>query len=354
MISHSTSSTVAVPHRLLWELCDAVLRSRSVREDVRRHVCDAIVQTSLRAVDSHGIELFPHYVEAVDGGRINPNPAYAFEQTGASTGRLNADNAFGHAAGGEAMLKAMAMARNSGMGAVAVFNSTHFGAAAYFSLLASHADLIGMSFTHSTPHMLTYGGVRTFFSTNPICFSAPCEGEEPFCLDMATSLSTWNRIRRLGAEGSSIPPDWGCDAAGNPTTEPDKVATLLPIGGYKGFGLAMMVDILCGLLTGMPFGSAISSMYDVPIGQKRHLGHFFMAMDIGRFTEVATFKRRLKEMMDAVRSEPRKDPDTPILVAGDPEKIACAERAKSGIPLPKETYERLLTLAREVGFTMPM
>jgi ureidoglycolate dehydrogenase (NAD+) len=325
------------------------LKSRSVREDVRQHVCESLIQTSLRGVDSHGLELLPHYIRAIDAGRINPDPRYRYTATAPSTGKLDADHTFGHAAGAEGMLKAIELARVSGMGAVAVYNSTHFGAAAYFSLLASAQNMIGMSFTHSTPHMLTYGGVRPFFSTNPICFSAPCQ-EEPFCLDMATTLATWNRLSPYRASRKQIPSDWACDAEGNPTTDPNQVAALLPIGGYKGFGLSMMVDILCSLLTGMPFGRNVTQMYAEPIGQKRYLGHFFMAIDIARFTDIDTFKKRLQEMMDAVRNEPAKDPESPIMVAGDPEKANYAIRTEMGIPVFRRTYEKFREIAQDIGF----
>lgn len=343
---------ITVHHHALRDFCSAALKSRSVREDVRQHVCDSLIQTSLRGVDSHGIELLPHYIRAIDAGRINPDPKYRFTISAPSTATLDADHTFGHAAGADGMIKAIELARGSGMGAVAVYNSTHFGAAAYFALLASSQDMIGMSFTHSTPHMLSYGGIRPFFSTNPICFSAPCR-EEPFCLDMATTLATYNKILMYKAKGMNIPVDWASDADGNPTIDPNQIGALLPIGGYKGFGLSMMVDILCGLLTGMPFGGDVSTMYGEPISQKRHLGHFFVAIDISRFTTVDIFKKQLQDMMDAVRSEPAKNPEEPVMVAGDPEKKSFAIRIKTGIPISGVVYEKLLRISAEIGFQLP-
>ena len=349
----SAGPHVLVPHDALASFCGKLLAWKNVREDVRRHVVASLVQTSLRGVDSHGIELLPHYIRALDAGRINPNPRYGFKQTAPASGLLDADHSFGHAAGGEAMGHAITMARSAGMAAVVVRCSSHFGAAAYFSLLAAGSDMIGISCTHSTPHMLSYGGVRPYFSTNPIAFAAPCSGEEPFCLDMATAMTTYNRVLEYKRQGKRLPADWGADAAGEPTMDPDKVLSMLPIGRYKGFGLAMMVDILCSCLSGMPFGGHISLMYGDDVSQRRNLGHFVMAIDIGRFTPVAEFKSRLREMMDEVRSEPAKDPAVPVMVPGDPEKKASLVRGREGVPVSGFVWDQLSSTAKQAGIPLP-
>jgi len=343
-------SEVIVPHGVLERFCSAALSSRGVREDVREHVVRSLTETSLRGVDSHGLELLPHYVRALDSGRINPVPAYRFDETSPSTARLDADHTFGHAAGAEAMSRAVDLARASGTGAVAVFNSTHFGAAAYFAFIAARANMIGMSFTHADSLMLSYGGSRPFFGTNPICFAAPIEGEDPFCLDMATTRVSWNKVRRHREAGLRLPPGWACDDRGEPTSEPASAAALLPIGDYKGFGLAMIVEILCSLLTGAPNGRDILRMYADPIDQKRYLGHFFIAIDVARFEDVAIFKRRLRALIDAVRSEPPKSGDTPVMVPGDPEKRKLSRRLLEGIPISRAIFEEYRAIGGAIGF----
>lgn len=343
---------VTVPSEKLKDFCIAVLKSRFVKDDVIYHVSESLIQTSLRGVDSHGIELLPHYIRAVDSGRINPNPTYNYRATAPSTGVVDADHTFGHAAGAEGMLKAVDLARTSGIGAVSVYNSTHFGAAAYFSLLASKQDMIGISFTHADSLMLSYSGVRPFFGSNPLCFSAPCEGEDPFCLDMSTTLVNWNKLRRYKGMGKDVPSDWACDTKGKPTTNPDDAVSLLPIGGYKGFGLSMMIDILCSLLSGMPFGRDIVKMYADPIEKRRHLGHFFMAIDIARFTDATMFKERLRMMMDEVRSEPAKNSTIPVMVPDDPEKAMYNLRSREGIPVAIETYENFKHISVDIGFEL--
>ena len=218
------------------------------------------------------------------------------------------------------MTHAMRLAKQSGIGAVGVFNSSHYGAAFYYSLMAAQKDFIGINFTHADSLLLTYQGQRPYFGTNPICFAAPVSGEEPFCLDMATAITNWNKVKQHRQSGRCFSNGIVADAFGRSTRTPKKACSIFPIGTYKGFGLAMMVEIFCSLLTGMPFGRDITSMYVHPIEKHRFLGQFFMAIDIARFEKVSTFKRRLQQMMDEVRREPRFDRKIPILVAGDPEK----------------------------------
>jgi len=345
--------TVTVAHADLRRAAAALLESRRVRDDVAVHVCDSLLETSLRGVDSHGIELLPHYIRALDAGRINPDPQYGFERTAAATARLDADHTFGHAAGAEAMDHAVDMASEAGMGCVAVHQSSHFGAAAYFALRAARRGLLAFSFTHADSLMLSFRGTRPFFGTNPICFAAPCAAEEPFCLDMATTLVSWNKILRYRQAGAELGEDWAVDEHANPTTDPDAARYLAPIGDYKGFGLSMMIEVLCGVLTAMPFGREISRMYADPIGQKRLLGHFFMAIDPARFMEPAVFRNRVQQLMDAVRAEPAKDPDHPVLVPGDPEKKVFAQRTILGIPLSDSAFESIQRLAAQVGAPLP-
>ena len=324
-----------------------------MRSDVGLHVAKGLSQASLRGVDSHGVRLLPHYTNALEAGRLNPNPAFRFEETSASTGTLDGDHTFGHAAGAQGMGHAIELARQSGMGAVAVRNSSHFGAAAYFSLMAPKEEMIGISFTHADALMLTPGSTRPFFGTNPICFAAPSLDEEPFCLDMATTTVTWNKLLRSTEEGQSVPIGWGVDEYGNDIQDPSHVRALHSIGGYKGFGLGMMVDVLCSLLTGMPFGRNISRMYADPIGEKRSLGHFFMALRIDRFVPADEFKARMQGMMNALREEPTLDADARIQVAGDPEKQATQDRMKHGIPLSDSEAKSLQNLGQRYEIEFP-
>jgi ureidoglycolate dehydrogenase (NAD+) len=341
-----------VPAERIRAFILAVLEKAGVRDDVAGYLAEGVLQASLRGIDSHGIRLLPHYLRGLEEGRLNKNPNYRFIKTSSATAKLDGDHAPGHAAGAEGMIKAIALARSVGIGAVGVFNSSHFGTAAYYALMAADQNMIGLSFTHATAHVLSYRGIRPFFGNNPICLAAPCEGEDPFCLDMATTVTTFNKIQQYHEQGLKVPFGQGVDSAGRETDDPEKIESLLPIGGYKGFGLSMIVDILCSLLTGAQYGPHISRMFGTPMDEKRQLGHFFMAIRIDCFEKPAVFKKRLKNMMEAVRREPSRDPALPIMVPGDPEKAFFRERSRAGIPVSDHLYIQLAKLAKSYKISL--
>ncbi len=322
-----------VKHEEIREFISQVLQKERVDPVAAGYVADGLVHASLRGVDSHGVRLLPHYLKALQAGRINPRPQYGFQRTTPSTGILDADDAYGHAAGMEAVAKTLELARESGVGAVVVKRSTHYGAASFFGLEISKHDMIGMSFTHSDSLIVPTGSQRRFLGNNPICFTAPCEGEDPICLDMATSVITFNKVLQLREENVFAPSGVGADEKGRETNDPHKIVNLLPVGGYKGYGLSLMVEILCSLLTGMPFGPHIPRMYDAPTSGKRNLGHFFAAIRVDAFMDVAIFKRRMRELATELRKEPPVDSKQPVQIAGDPEKKFSKYRKTKGIPL---------------------
>jgi len=331
----------------IYEFLVSALKAVNVRDDVIKHVAEGLLSASIRGVDSHGIRLLPHYIAAVEGGRLNPNPQYRFKRTASATGTFDADHTFGHAAGIEAMRKALKMAEEVGIGAVAVYNSSHCGASAFFALEAAKNDFIGLAFTHANALLNTPGSTRPFFGLNPIAMAVPCEGEEPFCYDSAPSVITWNRLLQLRQENLNAPPFSGANASGNETTNPHDIIQLLSIGGYKGFGLAMLVDILCGLLTGMTVGRDIPDMYKTPLSEKRHLGQFYIAVKIDAFQPLVLFKKRMKKLMDDIRNEPRRDPEVPVMAPGDPEKKSLADRSKHGIPIKEHDLNVFRVLAEK-------
>jgi LDH2 family malate/lactate/ureidoglycolate dehydrogenase len=345
------SETVAhrYPADVLYNFAELALIKCGVTESAAKATARGLWQASLRGVDSHGLRLLPHYLEAVKGGRINKCAEFRFQRTSASTGWLDADHGFGHAAGLSAMHHAMRLARDAGSGHVAVRNSSHCGSMAFFALEACTEDMIGTAYTHATPKMRSANATKAFFGTNPVCMAAPMLSEEPFCFDAATTLMSSNKIRVFGEQGLELPPGCGADAQGIETRDPEKVDQLLPIGDYKGFGIAMMVDILCGLMSGMPTGDEVSDMFKDPMSQKRHLGQFYSAVRIDAFEEPERFKTRLQELADRIRLEPRLDPDVAVMIPGDPEKAYQADREARGIPLSRALVEKFEAIARELG-----
>jgi len=332
-------------------LIKGALLCEKVEDQIAEEVAEGLVSTSLRGVDSHGIRLIHHYLNGIKSGRINPKPRYKVEQKFATAAVLDADHTFGHAAGMEAARVATRLAKEHGSGNVAVKNSTHFGAAAYFALEIANQDMIGMSYTHADSLIIPTGGKRKFLGNNPVCFAAPVEGEGPMCLDMATSIITFNAVRRLREIGGTAPEGVGADLEGQPTTNPNEIAMLLPVGEHKGYGLSLMVEVLCSMLTGMPFGPHIPKMFE-NLEQKRYLGHFVSALNVEGFQEVATFKRRMAQLVNELREEPPIDPARKVMVAGDPEKMNEVARSRDGIPLADPEFQQFVELNARYGLNV--
>jgi len=327
-----------------------VFKAAKVPSKIGTPVVDGLIQTSMRGVDSHGIRLMPAYINNALNGKVNLSPKITIVKTSRSTARLDADGTFGIAAGMVAMKHACKLASKNGIGAVSVVNSTHFGSAAIYSLMAAENGLIGMSFTQATPLVMPFGGTTPYLGTNPICLAAPCEGEGPFCIDMATSTVARNKILSYREKGKPLENGWATDKDGNPTTDSNLGTWLLPLGGYKGYGLGLMVEVLCSVLTGMEFDPHLKSMYDNdPVGWKKGIGHFFIAIDIAKFQDPQVFKKRLRSLVDELRAQQPAKSFERVLVAGDPEKIAFAVREKDGIPLTDKDVENFAGVAKKLG-----
>jgi len=305
-----------------------------------------LCETSLRGVDSHGVRLLPHYVNSALSGRKNPTPKYNISKTFPSIAHLDADNAFGHAAGMKSIDIAMEMAEVQGIGIVAVSNSSHPGAMASMALKAARKGFIALAFTHADALVLSHNGKRPYFGTNPICIAVPREEQEPYCLDMASSIVSWNKVLLKKNSQSELIEGIAADSDGNLTSDSNEATCLVPAGSYKGFGIASMVDILCGVYTGMQFGREIPSMYKSPIDKPRHLGQFYMVIRVDGVINKSDFLSAMQIMSDEVRSEPAVKGEE-VMMPGDPEIKTSRIRMKEGIPLDDVTVESFLKLSKE-------
>ncbi|MBI1770258.1 MAG: Ldh family oxidoreductase [Bacteroidetes bacterium] len=329
----------------LKKLMQKSLSDRKVTDEAILHVTESLIQTSMRGVDSHGINLFPHYCRAVDAGRVVRNPEIKINKTAESSAVIDAGHAFGHHVGALAIDLAVELASKTGIAAIGVKNSSHFGAAAYFALRAATKGYIGFSFTNADALVKAHSSKDPFFGTNPICFAAPLANESPFCLDMATSLVSWNKINNYRRMNQPIPAHWAFDKEGKPVIDPHLAKSLSPIGEYKGFGLGMMVDVLCAVLFGGLISKDLLAMYTSPIEAQRKIGHFFMAINISKFNSLDAFTRDLQSMVDRIRSLRKSDESQELMVAGDPEKNCVKEREVSGIPMDEIKFEEFLSLS---------
>ncbi len=249
----------------------------------------------------------------------------------------------------------MEKAETSGIGMIAVTNGRHFGAAGHYARIAAERDLIGMAMCNVLPIGVAGGGIQRVFGTNPIAMAAPVEGSHPFLLDIATTAVSGGKLEIAMRQGKEIPAGWAIDAEGNDTTDPAALRSgggLLPLGSrmdtgsYKGYGLGLMVDIMTGVLSGMGSG------FFQERGQSSQ-AFWFQAWRIDAFRDVAEFKADMRRMVDGIRAttpEPGRDE---VLVAGDPEARARADRTVNGIPLDAETIQQLTGLGQELNIPFP-
>jgi ureidoglycolate dehydrogenase (NAD+) len=209
--------------------------------------------------------------------------------------------------------------------------------------------MVGIALTHTDSIMVPPGMKRIFLGSNPIAFGAPAAGGQPLVIDMSTTHAAWGKVIVAREEGKSIPPDWGVDADGRATTDPHKVVGLAPSGAHKGYALALMVEVLCAQLMGLPFGRHVTKMYG-ELDKPRNLGHFMLALDVGRFGDPAVFGSQVSELLKEARAEAPSDPARPPLAPGDPERLTAGRR-RHGIPLGAAVLAELTSLASELGVT---
>ena len=296
-------------------------------------------ETSLRGVDSHGIRLLPHYLNALKNGRINGKPDFKIAKSFPAFVSLDADNAFGHAAGFKSIDIGMELANKFGIAAISVKNSSHPGAMASFSLKAARNGFCSFAFTHADSLIQSFNSKDSFFGTNPICFAAPRKNEEPFCLDMAPTFIPWNKILEQKEKNENLGEKYAVDTDGKKTDDPFLAKALLPIGNYKGYALASMVEVLCSILSGMNFGPHIPSMYGSPINQPRKLGQFYMVFRSDVNMPLAEFEQLLYQMSQEARAQKKVDKNKKVMVPNDPQIQFQKERGEKGIPLTNELYE---------------
>ncbi|MBX6322719.1 MAG: Ldh family oxidoreductase [Rhodospirillaceae bacterium] len=334
-----------------------VLAAAGADEPSTEAVTRALIEASTRGTDSHGIILFPRYVQALEGGRVNGRPRLRYEQRAPAVGYLDADNGFGHLAGYRAIAHAMEAAAKTGVAAVAVGNSSHYGAAACYSLAAARAGFAAFSFSHSDAVVALHNGLTAFNGTNPIAFAAPVPGEEPLSVDLATSAAAWNRLVVIERRQGRLPPETAIDAAGADAATLEQAAALLPLGGrafgHKGAALAAMVEVLCSVFCTMQHGFRLLNMAGPDFSTPRRLGHFFMVLDPKVFLPAEDYAARMRAYLDDLRAQPAV-PGERVQAPGEPEAREAERRRRDGIPVDAATWSGFEALAERYGVAMPV
>ncbi len=322
-------------------------------------VADVLVAADLRGIDSHGVARLRRYVEGCKTGLMKPRPNIRIEHEGPCSAALDGDSGLGKVISRKAMGIAIAKAQASGVGVVSVRNSNHYGIAAYYSMMALEHDMIGLSMTNARARVAPTFARTGFYGTNPISVAIPAGEERPYVLDMATSVVPEGKLEVYNRLGKSMPEGWVVLEGDQPCLEPaqglamlrgERMGGILPLGGlgeshggHKGYGLGLMVDILCGVMSGANWGPKINTV------TSNNLGHFFAAMRVDLFQPVAEFKAEMDTMLRTLKAMPKADGHDRIFVHGEKEYEAHDRRSVEGIPLNPRVLDDLAKLANEQG-----
>ncbi|TAK75212.1 MAG: Ldh family oxidoreductase [Dehalococcoidia bacterium] len=323
-----------------------------VSEEHAAIASDILVASDLRGVDTHGVVAGLRYLDQIESGLIDATVTPRLVRESAGSAVVSNAGGLGVVGAHLAMRTAIEKARVNGIGHAGVVEGRHIGMVGYYPMMAAAQDMIGMAVTNANRSVRPARGADPRFGTNPIAFAAPAGTERPFVLDMATSTVAAGKVRRAHALGLPIPRGWAVDAAGRPLETPpggrDTSWALTPLGessdgegvNYKGYGLAMMVDILAGVLAGG------GSSADLDYGSNMS---WFMAIDISQMRPVQAFKADMDLLIRYLAETRPSDPARPVVVAGDPEADAFEYRSRAGIPLHRDTLATFRLRARTLG-----
>ncbi len=307
-----------------------------------RDVVQILVLADLFGLSTHGLSRIESYGERLRIGGINPQPQIVVERIASAMVRVNGDNGVGPLVGMRTLEAAMAVAKDCGIGIALARGSNHFGPISPYALLAAEQGFATIIGSNATTTIAPWGGTDARLGNSPLGFGVPNPGGRPFLLDMAMSVVARAKIRNALKRGESIPNTWGTDAMGVPTTDP-KVALdgfLLPIGGHKGYGIALLVDLFAGLLSNAAYLTHIKSWQDAP-DEPQNLGHFFILIDTKVLGSPEWLAQRMNDFASILIDSPPIDPSKPVIVPGSIELDRMAQQRQSGIEISLETIQQL-------------
>lgn len=345
--------TTTVTYDRLQAFLAEMLVRLGAPEDQAQTIATSLAEADLRGVESHGANMMAMYVARVRAGSLQPKTSVTVVQDSGATAILDGGLGFGQVAGVQAIDLAMEKARTHGVAVVTVRESAHLGALGYYTLRAAEAGFFAMAFQNGPPVVPPYGGLSPMFSTNPFSYAAPAGRERTVVLDMATTTVAGNKLILARKRGdTSMPPGWAVDERGRPTTDPFAALKghLQWAGGYKGYGLAMLVEILAGVLAGGSYGH--TDIPDIePHGKERVIrSHFFLAVNIERFMPLAEFKQRMDQLIGELHDSLPAEGFERVYVPGEPEHLRRAARLRDGIPLATAVVREL----NEIGASLAM
>ncbi len=349
----------------LEQFMSAVFRGLGVPDEDADICADVLITSDKRGIDSHGIgRLKPIYYDRIKAGIQEAVTRREIIREGPTTAVIDGHNGMGHVIGKHAMHMAIDKAKTYGLGMVAVRNSTHYGIAGYYSLMAIEQGMIGITGTNARPSIAPTFGVENMLGTNPLTFGIPTDEEFPFVLDCATSVSQRGKIEVYARENKAIPEGWVIDRSGQTRTDTQQIledlvtgkAALTPLGGigednagFKGYGYAAVVEILSAALQGGAFLKALSGLDKDGKRGPYQLGHFFMAINVEAFTELSAFKQSSGDILRSLRASEKAPGEERIYTAGEKEYLAWLDRKDRGVPLNQVLQAEMLQMRDELG-----
>ncbi len=334
----------------LERFCVAALRAVGVEEGDASTTADVLVTTDTWGTFSHGTNHLPNYVKKIRAGGIDPVAKPEVVAENASSAVMDGHNALGMVSSCSAMRLAIQKARTAGIAYVGVRNSTHFGAAGYYANMAVHEGMIGLAMSNADANMVAPGGRVSVIGNNPFAFAVPAGEELPILFDIALSTVAATKIFNAKKQGGPIPDNWIVDSKGRPTTEVGDwpaSGSLLPVGGHKGYGFALMVEVFAAVLSGGAVGRDVKSWLR-ELSSAPGLGHAFLAIDVDRIMPLDAFKDRMDKMIREIRSSPAAEGSDRVYLPGEMEWTKRAAALKEGIPLPDSILAALSKLSVSV------
>jgi L-2-hydroxycarboxylate dehydrogenase (NAD+) len=314
-------------------------------------VARLMILADLRGSDGHGIFRLPQYVRRIRAGGMNVRPNIHVVQQTEAMALVDGGNGMGHLVMQFAARVAIEKAERAGIGWVGVRQSNHAGPAALYAMMPLTRDMVGIYLAvGSANHMPPWGGVELLLSTNPIAFAIPAFEEPPIVLDIATSVAAYGKVKTKAQRGEPMPEGWMIDAFGRPLTDPRRAEEgfLLPIGGYKGYGLALVFGLLAGTLNGAAFGRDVID-FNKDDKTPTNTGQVIVALDISRFSPIEAFKRNVDEVIREMRNSKKMHGVERIRLPGEQSHATWLERSATGVPMNDNLFRDLQRLAGDLG-----
>lgn len=344
------SNEVIVDHKELQEYVAALFQHSGLTGEDAAFTAKSLVDTNLWGVDSHGVLRAPIYLQRLKNGAIKARPEIKIVKSAITMEVMDGDNGSGQIVGRDAMKRAIALAEQYNIGMVMVSKSNHFGAAAIYTRLAVEQGMLGLSMTNVVRNVAAPGGSKPVIGNNPFSIAIPTFGELPFVLDLSLSAVAGGKLLLASQKGEKIPFGWATDTEGRPTDDPEKAfkGFLLPMGGFKGLGLAYVVEILSGVLSGGVFLDAMKGMYKYP-DDPSLTSHMMAAVNIKAIMDEDKIREKMGQFVQQVKSSPMWEKNQEMLIPGEIEYRSMKHRKEHGIPLPESLYEELVALGNDLG-----